>query len=236
MFWQCSGQQQKAVYGNSKPISHDLWNNFVKKYVSSSGHVNYKSIKQNPSELEAYLTVLKNAHPAAGWTENERKAYWINAYNAFTIKLIIDNYPVKSIKEIGGAVKSPWDLQFIIIEGKKYSLGDIEHNILRKEFNDPRVHFAINCASVSCPRLMNQAYLPSTLDKQLNDAAISFVNDPSRNTITASAVEISEIFKWFSGDFTKTGSLIDFLNKYTKNTINKSAKIKYLTYNWNLNE
>jgi len=236
LFWQSSGQQQEAYSGNAKPVSHELWNTFTGKYVSPSGSVNYKAIVKNKSELEAYLTVLKNAHPTAKWAENERKAYWINAYNAFTIKLIIDNYPVKSIKDIGGALKSPWDKSFIVIENQTYSLSDIEHKILRKEFNDPRIHFAINCASVSCPRLANHAYLPEKLDEQLNEAAISFINDKSRNNITPDLARLSSIFDWFTGDFTKKGSLIDFLNQYSKIKINPTAKVKFLDYNWNLNE
>jgi hypothetical protein len=235
-FFQCSGQHQKPVSDDSKPVSHELWNTFVKKYVSPTGLVDYKAIKQNESELEAYLTILKNARPSVKWTENERKAYWINAYNAFTIKLVVDNYPVKSIKEIGGKFKSPWDIDFIEIEGVKYSLNDIEHKILRKEFDDPRIHAAINCASGSCPRLSDEAYTPESLDKQLDKAVSGFVNDSSRNNISSGTVQISPIFKWYNDDFTKNGSVTDFLNKYSDVKINKNSKVKYSDYNWNLNE
>lgn len=232
MLTNCSGQQSRNYQGNAKPVSYDFWNVFLKKYVTTDGHVNYKSIKENKTDLESFIYVLSKSHPTASWTENEQKAYWINAYNAFTIKLIIDNYPLKSIKDIF----LPWEKKFIKIETKNYSLGNIEHNILRKEFNDPRIHFAINCASYSCPKLLNHAYLPETLDKQLNAAAINFVNDVTKNKISPDQVELSSIFNWFTGDFTKKGSLIDFINQYSKIKINKSAEISYLTYNWNLNE
>jgi hypothetical protein len=236
IFLSCKGQQEKAITGNSNPVSHHLWDMFVKKYVSVSGQVNYKAIKLNVADLDMYLSLLINHHPAASWSDNERKAYWINAYNAFTIKLIIDNYPVKSIKDIGKASKTPWDINFIDIEGQKYSLGNIEHNILRKEFNDPRIHFAINCASVSCPKLLNEAYIPETLDQQLNKVTEGFVNDSSRNKISIGSAEISSIFNWFSEDFTKKGTVVDFLNQYSKVKINSKTKVNYLVYNWNLNE
>lgn len=229
-------EAQKTVNSVTSPVSHELWNTFLKKHVSAEGHVNYKAIIQNQSELDKYLTLLKNSHPDVKWTENERKAYWINAYNAFTVKLIIDNYPLKSIKEIGGALKSPWDISFIKIENHTYSLADIEHKILRKEFNDPRIHFAINCASVSCPKLLNEAYLSETLDQQLNRAAEGFINDSSRNKISAGSAEVSSIFNWFSEDFTKKGTLADYLNLYSKVKINTKTRVKYLDYNWNLNE
>jgi hypothetical protein len=235
-FLQCSGHQQDPFPGNSKPVSHELWNTFLKKYVTSDGHVNYQAIIKNKTELNKYMTLLKNSHPNDKWTENERKAYWINAYNAFTIKLIIDNYPIKSIKDISGALKSPWDINFITIENQIYSLADIEHKILRKEFNDPRIHFAINCASVSCPRLLNEAFLAENLDQQLNKTAEGFVNDSSRNKISAGSAEVSSIFNWFSEDFTKKGTIVDFLNLYSKIKIKAKTKVKYLDYNWNLNE
>ena len=151
---QSSGQTQKAVSSVSKPVSHELWNTFLKKYISPDGHVNYKAIIQNKSELDKYLTLLKNSHPNDKWTENERKAYWINAYNAFTVKLIIDNYPVKSIKDIGGALKSPWDISFITIESQTYSLADIEHKILRKEFNDPAHSFCYKLCFCFLPQVV----------------------------------------------------------------------------------
>lgn len=158
-------------------------------------------------------------------------AYWINAYNAFTVKLILNHYPVESIKDI----KRPWDQEFIVLGGRNYSLGEIEHDILRK-MNAPRIHFAINCASYSCPKLANQAYIPQNLEEQLDVAAKTFINDKTKNTITADYIEISKIFKWFSGDFEFQGTLIDFLNKYSKDKIDNDAKVKYKEYNWCLNE
>ncbi|MBW6478324.1 MAG: DUF547 domain-containing protein [Bacteroidales bacterium] len=162
-------------------------------------------------------------------------AYWINAYNAFTIKLITENYPVKSIKDINKD-SSPWDLRFIVINDRTYSLGEIENQILKKEFNDPRFHFAINCASISCPKLLNEAYQPATLNRQLDYAARDFINDETRNRISPGSAQLSSVFEWYNGDFTREGTLIDFINRFSETKIGSNAKVKYLPYNWNLNE
>jgi hypothetical protein len=215
----------------TKPIEHTHWNALLYKYVSKDGKVNYKGFKQDEKALQDYLEILKKNTPSESWTKNEKLAYWINAYNAFTVRLILDHYPVKSIKNI----KDPWGKEFIVIGGNNYSLEDIEHKILRK-MNEPRIHFAINCASYSCPNLLNQAYTSENLEHQLDLAAKLFVNDTSKNFISKNSVEISKIFDWFSSDFKKYGSIIDFLNRYSTIKIDSNAKIKYKSYNWNLNE
>ena len=155
----------------------------------------------------------------------------MNAYNAFTVKLIIDNYPIKSIKDI----KKPWDIRFFQIGKKWYNLNDIEHQILRK-MGDPRIHFGINCASFSCPPLLNKAFTATNVDKELEQLAVAFVNDKERNKISANSIEISKIFQWFGKDFKTKGTLIDFLNQYAATKISPTAKQRFLDYNWNLNE
>jgi len=210
---------------------HSMWSAILKENVTKNGNVNYPGIKANAG-FEKYLTALTSAHPDASWSKNERLAYWINAYNAFTVKLINDNWPVKSIKDIG----SPWKKKFITIEGNTYSLEDIEHNILRKKYDEPRIHFAINCASFSCPKLLNVAFTSDGIDGQLDKVTRSFINDSARNKITADSVEVSKIFDWFKGDFTKNGSLKDYINKYSTTKIGDNQKIGHLSYNWNLNK
>lgn len=224
------GTQTESTTGG-KTIDHKQWNDLLQKHVSSKGNVDYKGFKKDAAPLQSYLNVLAKNLPEKSWSKNAILAYWINAYNAYTVKLILDNYPVKSIKKID----NPWDKEFFTLGNKKYSLGEIEHKILRK-MNEPRIHFAINCASFSCPNLANEAYIETELEKQLETAAKSFVNDKTKNTIAPDKIEISSIFDWFSGDFKTKGTLIDFLNKYSSLKINKSAKIKYKEYNWNLNE
>jgi hypothetical protein len=221
-------------------VSHEQWNVLLKKHVTKDGWVNYKGFQADSSELNVYLKLLSANHPdAATWSANERKAFWINAYNAFTVQLVIRNYPCKSIKDLGGKiykVNTPWDIRFIKIGDKTYDLNNIENSILRKEFDDPRIHFALNCASVSCPPLRNEAYMAENLDQQLEQQGKAFVNDGFRNKITTGKVQVSNIFKWYQGDFTKNRSLADFLNLYSNIKITKSMSIDYLDYDWNLNE
>ncbi|MFD2202465.1 DUF547 domain-containing protein [Shivajiella indica] len=227
---------------NSRPPSHQIFDELLKKYVNPEGLVNYKGFIQDKAKLEKYLDLLSNNAPdRRNWTKEEQLAYWINAYNAFTIKLIVDNYPVNSIKDLDPKVSIPlvntvWHIKFFKIGGKDASLDELEHKILRKEFDEPRIHFAINCASFSCPKLLNEAFLSEDIDSQLDKVAKSFINDPLRNKITSDKVEISQIFSWFKGDFTKNGSLIDYLNKYSLVKISQNAKISHLTYDWSLNE
>lgn len=213
-------------------LDHSAWNTLLSKNVSSSGKVNYKAFKANKSELDKYLNHLSSNAPTGSWSSNEKLAYWINAYNAFTVKLIIDNYPLKSITDLD----KPWDKKFISIGGKEYSLNDIEHNILRKEFNDPRIHFGIVCASYSCPQLLNKAYTAKSVNALLDIQAKRFINDKTRNVISPTKAQLSEIFNWFKDDFTKQGSIIDYINKYSAISVNADADISYLKYSWALNE
>lgn len=234
-----AGCSLPKVNSNARPIVHQSLTTLLQKHVSSDGRVNYASLKADSNALNDYLGLLEHHHPNKGWTSNERKAYWINTYNAFTLRLIIRNYPVSSIKDLGGAVykvNTPWDIRFITIEGYNYDLNNIEHDILRKEWSDARIHFAVNCASVSCPILANTAYEAATLDTQLDEAARRFINDPTRNRLSNDEAELSKIFRWFKGDFTRKGNLIDFINHYAENPLNASASINYLDYDWNLNE
>ena len=237
MILSCDAQK---IPNNSNPVSHDIWNGLLQKNVDANGHVNYKGFKSEEAQLEKYLNILRAAHPNTDkWSKDERLAYWINAYNAFTVALIIKNYPCKSIKDLGGAiykVNTPWDIKFITIQGITYDLNNIEHDIIRKEFNEPRIHFAVNCASVSCPNLRNEAFVASRLNEQLDDQARKFINDKSKNNISANNAQLSKLFTWFKGDFTKQGTVVAFINKYSTVKLSEKAKIDYLEYNWNLNE
>ncbi|WP_432671188.1 DUF547 domain-containing protein [Flavobacterium sp. SM2513] len=213
------------------PMQHDKWNTLLQKHVSCSGAVNYIGFQKDSKQLQVYLDELAANVPTTSWSKNEVLAYWINAYNAYTVRLILNHYPTKSIKDI----KDPWGKKFFTLGTKKYSLEEIEHEILRK-MNEPRIHFAINCASFSCPNLLNEAYTGAKLEKQLDAAAKSFINDATKNTISSSKVEISKIFDWFGGDFKEKGSIIDYLNKYSTVKISPKAKVSYKDYNWSLND
>jgi hypothetical protein len=235
-------QSQVPGMAGTTPPNHEPWNQLLKAHISPLGIVDYKGFIRDKTKLEAYLkTISENAPDRKTWSKNEQLAYWINAYNAFTVKLISDNYPVESIRDLGPTFKIPlindvWHYKFFKIGGQESSLDEIEHSILRKEFEEPRIHFAINCASVSCAPLLNEAFTASKIDAQLGKVAKTFINDKTRNKIAANAVEISSLFSWFKGDFTKNGSVIDFLNKYSSVKISPDAKVSYLNYNWNLNE
>jgi len=209
--------------------------------VGTDGFVDYKAFKNDTIELNRYLKILEKAHPNdKNWSRNEQMAYWINAYNAYTIKLILNNYPVSSIKDIKKGVafvNSVWDIKFIHIEGFTYDLNNIEHNILRPVFKDARVHAAVNCASYSCPKLPNEAYTAGKIEEQLEQSMRNFINDPLRNRITGQKAEISEIFKWFKGDFERdAGSLRKYLNRYANEKMTDQTPISHIDYDWKLNE
>lgn len=232
-----------TTYQNSEaqPPSHKLWDSLLQVHVSPTGVVNYESFMTDSTVFRKYLEVLSSHPPAEDWTENERLAYWINAYNAFTIQLIVDNYPVESIQDLHPKayiplVNSVWHKKFFKIGGKDMTLNAIEHKILRPKFEEPRIHFAIVCASKSCPKLLNQAYTPQALEEQLTAQAKAFLADDFRNKISSQELQLSKIFSWFKGDFTKGQSLIAFLNQYAPVPIEEGASISYLEYDWSLND
>jgi len=213
-------------------VSHSIWDGLLKKHVSATGQVDYKGLKADRATLKTYLDMLSSHPPQDIWSETDRMAYWMNAYNAFTVELILQNYPVKSIRDIS----EPWKKKWIKIGGTTYSLDFIENGILRKDFSDPRIHFGIVCASYSCPKLHNAAFTGANTNAMLDKLTKGFVNDPKRNKISANAIQISEIFNWFKGDFTKSGTVIEFLNKYSTVKISAGAKTTYMEYSWALNE
>lgn len=229
----------KGTSANSP--SHQLYTQLLQKYVDDSGWVNYKGLIKDKSKLQEYLQTLSNNPPSDQWSQNEQIAYWINAYNAFTLKLIIDHYPLNSIKDIGffiqiPFVNTPWQKKFFSIGGDKMDLDEIEHNILRKRFNEPRIHFALVCASRSCAKLRREAYTGNKLDEQLNNQARTFLANRNKNKITPDNAALSSYFKWFKKDFTKNGTIREYINQYAPVKVNEGAPITYLKYDWRLNE
>ena len=211
-------------------ISHQAFNNLLQKYVSNDGKVNYKGLKNDKAALETYITILAKQIPDNTWSKNAALAYWINAYNAFTLKLIVDNYPVKSITNLSGG--KPWDVKNIELAGKKYSLNNIENDIIRPTYKDARIHFAVNCAAVSCPPLSNTAFTEANINDLLNTRTKIFINS-SANIITASKIRISKIFDWYKADFEDVPA---FINKYSTIKTITITGIEFNEYNWNLNE
>jgi hypothetical protein len=216
--------------GGTATLDHAQWDAALKRNVSSSGLVNYTGFKFD-ADFREYLLTLEGTHPDNSWSKNEKMAYWINAYNAFTVKLIVDNLPLSSIKDIDG----PWDKEFIQIEGNSYSLNDIEHKILRPVYKDPRIHFAVNCASGGCPPLLNGAFKASSLNAQLEKVTRAFVNNKAHNQISEGNGKLSEIFNWFNDDFKSKGGVVAFINSYSTVKMNDGASLSYYDYDWSLN-
>lgn len=224
-----------------KSVNHSAWDVLLKRYVNDQGLVNYKGFIADSTELNKYLDLLSaNPPDQKTWSESAQLAYWINAYNAFTIRLIIRNYPMKSIKDIAGIIpfiNTSWDIKFIHIGDNDYDLNNIEHGIIRKQFDDERIHFALVCAAISCPPLRREAYTGEKLNDQLNDQARIFFNDNTKNKISQNEAIISPILKWYSGDFEdKAENLQAYINKYSKVKVNPGAKITYTDYDWSLND
>jgi Protein of unknown function, DUF547 len=243
LVFQSCFREIKDYSSESKPVNHAIYDSLLRKYVNNDGFVDYKGFIKDSVQFNSYLDLLSKNHPNdKNWSREERLAYWINAYNAFTIKLICKNYPIASIKDIKKGlpfVSDTWTIDFIKIEGKVYSLNNIEHNIIRPKFKEPRIHFAINCASYSCAPLRNEAFMADKLEAQLDDVAKKFINANSfRNKIVSSKKgELSKYFTWFAGDFKeKEPSVIAFINKYADIKLDENASIDYVDYNWNLNE
>ena len=220
-------------------VDHGIYADLLNKYVQA-GRVNYAGFKSDEDQLDRYLEALEKVDPQ-GLPRNEQFAFYANAYNAWTIKLILSGYPgIKSIKNLGSLFQSPWKKKIVKIDGGVTTLDDVEHNILRPRFSDPRVHFAINCAAKSCPPLRSAPFRGAILDRQLNDATRSFLNDPASYRLEGNQLYVSRIFKWFAEDF-KAG-VFDFYLKYSTGELKKELEfnrdaitIKYLDYDWSLN-
>lgn len=212
-----------------------IYNNLLQKHVSNSGVVDYKSFKKDQEKLATYISYLQETTPQESWSKNKQKAFWINAYNAYTLQLILENYPLNSIMVINKNGKTAWKIPFAKVGGKTYTLDYIEHEVLRKKLFDPRIHVGVNCASISCPKLANTAFTENNIDATLENLMKAFVNDNTRNKIAKNTIEISSLFDWFTEDFTKNSSLITYLNTYSETKINSDATISYLKYDWSLN-
>ncbi len=210
--------------------NHQVWDKLLAKYVTVAGNVDYDGLKSQHKIIKSYIKSLQELPPTANWDKNEELAYWINLYNALTVNLILDKYPIKSIMDINGG--KAWDLEVIQINGKSYSLNDIEHNTIRKKFKEPRIHFAVNCAAASCPKLLNGAFLPAKIEQQLDKQARYFINNTNKNKISSSTTELSQIFNWYGSDF---GDIKKYINKYHKD-FNSENTVSYLEYDWKLNK
>ena len=225
--------------------THAAFTQVLKSAVKNE-RVDYAALKKNPDPLGAYIETLGAVSEGTfnDWSKSQRLAFLINLYNASTIKLVIDYYPVKSIKDIGTIFKGPWSQSVVPLFGEKVTLDHIEHDIIRKKYGEPRAHFALVCASVGCPPLRIEAYDADRLSEQLADQGRIFFATSSKNRVDSKAgvLYLSPIFKWFSADFTDyAGSVEKFVAPYFGETDRKAIrsgdlKIKYTEYDWSLNK
>jgi hypothetical protein len=238
---------------------HSVFDALLKKHVlliegGKATKVNYANFAKDRAQLKSYLDALSKVSAAdyKGWPKNEQLAFLINAYNAYTIELILTKYPdLKSIKELGSTLSSPWKKKFFTLLGEEKHLDDIEHGMIRAEgvFNEPRIHFVVNCASIGCPALRNEAITADKLEAQLEDSTKKFLSDRSRNRMNGDAVQLSKIFDWYGKDFSRGwkgyNSLNQFLAKYANSLADNPAdqstlasgklKTTFLDYDWALN-
>jgi hypothetical protein len=241
-----------VTFAQNKDDQHLLFTQILNDYVQN-GLVNYKKLKDD-NRLDIYLEQLENTNPDNLLTDEDKLALWINVYNAFTLKFIIEEYPVESINNLhwGGLYlgsllgTTVWDDEKIIINGTRLSLNNIEHDIARKKFNEERVHFAMVCASYSCPPLLDEAYEGFKLNEQLNTQARIFFNDETKNKfdLNERTAHLSKILDWYSSDFGNDDQSIllyvsQFLDIEIADDIRRNTskwEIDHLSYNWDLNE
>jgi len=261
---------QNATAPGAFDHGHSLLTQVLQKHVKMEGPastVAYGRLKEDSGDLDRYLSQLEKVtlDEFQTYSRNEQLAFLINAYNAYTVKLILDHYPLKSIKDIG----SPWKKKFFTLFGKERHLDDVEHGMIRqdrdsgffskspfeslekplqealKPFNEPRIHFAVNCASIGCPALMDEAFVASKVNSQLKEATRLFLQDKTRNIFDADEMELrlSKIFDWYGKDFEKaSGSVQEFVapvmgsNPEEVKKIRATKKISFLDYDWGLNE
>ncbi len=239
---------------------HPQWDTLLKQNVvliqnGNATEVKYESFKRERAALKSYLDSLSAVAQTDfdGWSKPEQLAFLINAYNAFTVELILTRYPdIESIKDFGTFLNNPWKKKFFSLLGKQRSLDEIEHGMIRAEgvYDDPRIHMAVNCASIGCPALRNEAYLATRLDEQMEDSLKRFLSDRTRNRFSRSTLEVSRIFDWYGKDFAKgfrgAKSIHAFLAGYANALSDKpedqqriregKSPIRFLDYDWALND
>ncbi len=253
--WRANGSDREAAARAGGPDScalfdqeHAAWTAILSRYVTN-GSVDYAGLKRSATgELTSYLRSLESVcrRHFDSWTREQKLAYWINAYNAYTVKLVLDHYPLRSIRSIGLLPGAAFREDFIPLRnlrGKTISLDDIEHEILRREFGEPRIHFAIVCASKSCPSLRSEAYRARDLNAQLDDSARTFIRDTTKNRFDASTrtLHLSSIFDWFHEDFERAArSLPELVARYADTATaaaisSGNVRVRFLDYDWSLN-
>jgi len=236
-----------VVQAVNSQASHAAFTNILQKYVSAPDgqgltHFNYGGLKANPADkaaLDSFIKSLEAVNPSSLST-NAAIAYYANLYNAVTVQVVTENYPIKSIKTLGPLGSGPWKKKLFTINGTPASLNNVEHDIMRKQFPSPYVHYMVNCASVGCPNLLDNAWEAGTLDANRRRAAAAYINSPRGVQITPRGLKISSIFKWFKEDFGGKSGTLKHIRQYARpelaQAIDNGAKIVDYGYDWSLNE
>jgi hypothetical protein len=238
----CAALSLRAEAG--QPFSHDGWARVLRTAVNAVGEVDYGALKQDARALDAYVAMLAEASPVNRPelfpSKAHELAYYINAYNALVTKGVAKAYPTQSVRDLG-MLFGFFRREEYVLGGKKISLQTLEHDIIRKQYGDPRIHFAIVCASLSCPKLAAEPYVAARLDAQLDAAARQFVNERRNALVANGAVTLSEIFKWYAGDFQKQApTVLEYLKKYAapelRRALDGKLRVKYFDYDWAIND
>lgn len=227
---------------------HADWNAILQSYVSAPDgvgltHFDYARLKANQADkakLDGYIENLEAINPDT-LSDNEAIAFWANLYNAVTIQVVTDSYPIKSIRKLGAFNSGPWKKNLVTVNGTQMSLDDIEHGTLRQKYPSPYIHYMVNCASVGCPNLLNEAWEPDTLMAKRKIAAADFINSPRGAVVNGNKLTVSSIYDWFQEDFggSKAGviaHLSDFATGDLAAAIEMGAEIKKFDYDWTLNK
>ena len=246
----CSREEKAATYKvatKQQEIdqTHAALTGVLKSHLKNN-KVDYSGLKKSPKALNDYLETLAAVPESTfmKWDKKQQMAFLINLYNAATLKLVIDHYPVSSIKDIGSIFKSPWKQKVVPVFGKLQTLDYVEHDLLRAKYKDPRIHFAVNCASIGCPSLRLEAFQGDKLNSQLDEQGRAFLRDTTKNRMDAKnkTLYLSKIFDWFKGDFTaQSGTVEKFITPYVSEADRKLIQqggfsIKYIRYDWKLNK
>lgn len=210
-------------------VDHAAFDKLLETYVDAEGNVDYRGLKGREVELDTYLAQLAAVDPAP-LSRDEQLAYYINAYNAATLSLIVDNYPVASITDLDGG--EPWDVERVELAGETYSLNQLENDVIRPHFEEPRIHFAVNCAAASCPPLRSGAFTGDRLEAQLEEQTRAFLTDPAYTSVDGGTAEVSKIFDWYGADFDDVAA---FIGDY-RDDVNPNTEITFGEYDWSLNE
>ena len=224
---------------------HGLLDGLLRAHVDDAGLVDYPALRADSAQLARYLRGLAGTDPAR-LPEPDRLAFWLNAYNAYTLKLVLDSYPVASVLDaVKGpfipTVNSPFSVAFATVGGSVRTLDDIEHGIIREQFDEPRIHFALVCAALSCPPLRAEAYTGNRLDVQLDHQARRFLRDGTKNQVTAARARLSKLFDWYGGDFGGSDEAVQrFIAPYFEGEVrarlaDASLPVSFLDYDWSLN-